>query len=131
MKRYWDSSALLESFFDSRIEKEAQEPDQWTRSHTCSEMFSMLTGGRLGVQFYPSDAAAIIRELTASMNWIDLQPKEVLEALDQAEKRGVRGGNVHDWLHACAARKSGAKQLLTLNLSDFQNLADGFKVELP
>src|SRR6266566_3733069 len=131
MRRYWDSSALLDAFWDSRIEKLAQEPDQWTKSHTLSEMFSTLTGGRLGGQFVPADAAVIIRELSARMNFVELDYKEVLEALDEAEKRGVRGGNVHDWMHARAAKKAGVSVLLTGNFTDFGNLADSFTVEAP
>ena len=94
-------------------------------------MFSTLTGGRLGGQFVPADAAAIIRELSARMNFVELDHREVLDALDEAEKRGVRGGNVHDWIHARAAKKAGASVLLTDNFTDYGNLADGFTVEPP
>lgn len=106
MKRYWDSSARLNAFWDSRIEKLSWEPDQWTRPHTKAEMFSTLTGGRLGGQFYPSDAAEIIRELTHGMNFVELSPDEIQTALDEAEKRG---GRVHDFLHAIAAKKAGVE----------------------
>ncbi len=122
MKRYWDSSALLDAFWDTRIEKMTQEPDQWTRP---------FTGGRLGAQFLAADAAAIIRELTAAMNFVQLEPREILTALDEAEQRGVRGGNVHDWMHARAAKKAGVEVLLTDNFSDFQSLADGFRIQPP
>lgn len=83
VKRYWDSSALLNAFWDSRIEKLSQEPDQWTRSHTKAEMFSTLTGGRLGAQFYPSDTAEIVRELTLGMNFVELSADEIQTALDK------------------------------------------------
>ncbi|HEV2391069.1 MAG TPA: PIN domain-containing protein [Verrucomicrobiae bacterium] len=131
MRRYWDSSALLDAFFESRIESLVREPDQWTRPHTLAEMFSALTGGRLGGQFHPADASAIVRELTETMNFVELDAKEVQAALDSADKHGVRGGNVHDWMHATAAKKAGAIVLLTDNSTDFQNLADGFAVEAP
>lgn len=131
MKRYWDSSALLDAFWESRIEKLVHETDQWTRPHTLTEMFSTLTGGRLGGQFSPADAAAIIQELTADMNYVDLSAKEIQAALDSADKRGVRGGNVHDWIHAVAARKARVDTLLTDNFTGFQNLAEGFTVQRP
>jgi ribulose kinase len=121
----------LDAFWESRIEKLTQEPDQWTRTHTLSEMFSTLTGGRLGAQFHPADAAAIVQELTASMNFVDLDRQEVQAALDEADKRGVRRGNVHDWMHARAAKKASVAVLLTDNFTDFQNLADGFTVQVP
>lgn len=131
MRRYWDSSALLEAFWDARIEQLSKEPDQWTRPHTLSEMFSTLTGGRLGGQFHPADAAAIIAELTAEMHFVELNAKETQAALEQADKQGVRGGNVHDWMHARAARKIGAAELFTYNFADFERLADGFTVTVP
>ncbi len=55
--------------------------------------------------------------------------KETLAALKQARKRGVRGGRVHDFLHALAAEKSGAKKLLTLDRNDFDQLVDAVKIE--
>jgi len=131
MKRYWDSSALLEILDNSRLEKLSAEPNQWTRAHTLTEMFSTLTGGRLGFRFCPDDAAAIIHEITARMNFVELSARETLAALDQAQRRGVRGGNVHDWMHAVAAKKAGAAVLLTCNLEDFKNAADGFAIEAP
>lgn len=39
--------------------------------------------------------------------------------------------DVHDWMHARAAKKAGVTVLLTDNFTDFQNLADGFTVEAP
>lgn len=131
MRRYWDSSALLDAFWDSRIKRLSMEPDQWTRPDTLCEMFSILTGGRLGGQFHPADAAAIIQELSAAMNFVELDAKEVQAALDKADKSGVRGGNAHDLMHAVAARKAGVQTLLTDDLSDFKNLADGFTVQAP
>ena len=131
MKRYWDTSALLSAFWDSRIEKLSREPDQWTRPHTLAEMFSTLTGGRLGFQFNPADAAEIIRELTGQMNFIELTAAELQAALDEAERHGVRGGRVHDWLHARAARKAGVEQLLTENFPDFAGLEDRFTIAAP
>jgi predicted nucleic acid-binding protein len=131
VKRYWDSSALVDAFFDSRIEKQLFEPDQWTRPHSLAEMFSTLTSGKLGKQFLPDDAAAIVRELTAGVQFVELTPDEMLVAFDAAQKRGVRGGRVHDWLHAQAAKKAGVAELLTDNLTDFQGLEDGFTITAP
>ncbi|HXT10562.1 MAG TPA: hypothetical protein VN873_03290 [Candidatus Angelobacter sp.] len=131
MKRYWDSSALLEAFFDSRIERLSKEQDQWNAAYTLAEMFSTLTGGRLGGQFAPSDAAEIVRELTEAMNFVDLTEAEIQAALAESEKHGVRGGRVHDWLHARAAKKTGAEQLLMDNFGDFAGLEDGFTIAAP
>jgi predicted nucleic acid-binding protein len=48
--------------------------------------------------------------------------------LKQAQKRGVRGGRVHDYLHARAAEKAGAEELLTTDQYDFASLTDRVEV---
>ena len=131
MKRYWDSSALVDALEDSRIEALALELEQFTRTHTLAEVFSTITGGRLGYKYHPEDAAALIAELTASMNFVELDAKEVQAALEIAHKRGVRGGQVHDLLHATAAEKAGVEVVLTDNITDFTNLVDGLKIAPP
>ena len=131
MIRYWDSSALVDALHDSRVESLILEPDQWTREHTLAEVFSVLTGGRLGFRYLPDDAAEMIREITAGMRFVQLEPDEVLAALALAQRKGVRGGRIHDWLHARAAAKIGAKVFLTDNLSDFDGFEDGFKIVSP
>lgn len=131
MKRYWDASALVDALHDPRVEQKALEPDQWTRAHALAETFSTLTGGRLGFQYLPDDAAALIREVTGGMAFVELNAVETLTALEAAQKLGVRGGRVHDWLHARAAQKAGVAELLTDNLADFAGLEDGFSVLRP
>src|SRR2546426_12361039 len=125
MKRYWDASALVDALHDPRVEQKALESDQWTRAHALAETFSTLTGGRLGFQYLPDDAAALVREITAGMNFIELDAAETMIALEAAQKRGVRGGRVHDLLHARAAQKAKAAEVPTDNFTDFAGLADG------
>ena len=131
MRRYWDASALVDALHDPRVEQKALEPDQWTRAHALTETFSTLAGGRLGFQYLPDDAAALIREITDGMNFVELDAAETLTALEAAQQRGVRGGRVHDWLHARAAQKAKVSELLTDNFADFAGLEDGFSVSPP
>ena len=121
----------MDALHDPQVEKKALESDQWTRAHTLAEAFSTLTGGRLGFKYLPDDAAALIREICAEMNFVELDPPEMLTALELAQKLGVRGGRVHDWLHARAAHKANVAELLTDNLGDFAGLEDGFSVLPP
>lgn len=65
------------------------------------------------------------------MNFVELDATETTAALEAAQQRGVRGGRVHDWLHACAARKAGVAELLTDNFADFAGLDDGFTILPP
>ena len=96
-----------------------------------AETFSTLTGGRLGFQYLPDDAAALIREISAGMNFVELDVAEMLVALENAQKHGVRGGRVHAWLRAFAAQKAKVTELLTDNIADFTGLEDGFSVLPP
>ena len=62
MKRYWDSSAVVDALHDCRIEGLMLEAEQYTRAHTLAEVFSTLTGGRLGFKYLADDAAALVKE---------------------------------------------------------------------
>ncbi len=128
MKRYWDSSALVDSLYDPQLEGLRKESDQWTRPHSLVEMFSTLTGGRLGFQVPAADAAQLISQAVSSLDVVELDATDVQRGLAEAQSRGVRGGRVHDWMHAVAARKAKVEVLLTLD-GDFGGLADGFRVE--
>jgi hypothetical protein len=94
-------------------------------------MFSTLTGGRLGYKFLPAAAARIIDNLTAKFEFVELNQTDAKKALSEAQGRGVQGGQIHDWMHAVAAKKSGATELLTLNITDLLPLRDGFTVNAP
>ena len=69
------------------------------------------------------DAAKALDNLSAHLDWVELTPAEVLAAVKRAKKLGVRGGRVHDLMHAVAADKSGADELLTVDRNDFIGLA--------
>jgi predicted nucleic acid-binding protein len=131
MKRYWDTSALVDALHDDKLEAKVLEPDQWTRPHALAEAFSTLTGGRLGFKYAPDDAAAMLKEITGGMNFVELDAPHTLDALALAKKHGIRGGRIHDWMRARAAKKAGASIFVTDNLPDFDGMEDGFKVISP
>jgi predicted nucleic acid-binding protein len=131
MKTYWDASALITGIGDLAVASQILSADQFTRVHSLAEMFSTLTGGRLGFRFEPNKAAEMIKRLTQNLNFVELSASETKQALSLAQKKGIRGGHVHDWLHVVAAKKAGVKKLLTNNLSDFQSLKDSFIVASP
>lgn len=129
MKRYWDASGLVEALHDESVRLKVTKDSAVTRLHSFSEVFSTLTGGRLGFRYAPDDAAEIISSLARDLEVVDLSPEESLAALSRPGRVGVRGGRVHDFLHAEAARKAGVEQLVTLNTSDFVGLL-GREVEI-
>jgi predicted nucleic acid-binding protein len=128
MKAYWDSAALVEASADLALRRRLRKEGGFTRTHALAEVLSALTGGRLAIRLEADAASKVVESLAADLDFVDLDAKEVLSALKQAQKRGVRGGRVHDYLHARAAEKSGAKELLTTDRFDFEALTDAVAV---
>jgi len=129
MKAYWDSSALIETIDNADLRQRLKQEGGLTRSHSLAEIFSALTGGNVRLRVGADQAAEMLSKLADNLSFFDLAPADVLSALKEAKARGVRGGRVHDFLHAVAAEKSGAKQLLTLDRNDFADLTDTVTVE--
>lgn len=50
---------------------------------------------------------------------ISLTAKEMLTAMGDCERRGVRGGAIFDFFHLAAARKAKSAKLYTLDVSNF------------
>lgn len=128
---YWDSSALIEAVQNLGVRKALRRSGGFTRPHAFAEVFSTLTGGRLGFRCPANDASKIIRELASDLKTVELDGEETLTALAVAQKHGVRGGQTHDYLHAVAAQKAGAGVLYTLNPGDFQSLRLPISIEAP
>ena len=129
MKAYWDSSALVEASADLALRTRLHTEGGVTRTHALAETFSALTAGNLALRVDADAAARMVDSLAQDLDFVDLTSKEVLDALKQTQKRGVRGGRIHDFLHAVAAEKAKAGQLLTADENDFESLLDTVKVE--
>jgi predicted nucleic acid-binding protein len=127
MKAYWDSSAVIEACNSPVLRARLHRERGLTRTHTLAEVFSTLTGGNLAFRLDADEAAQTVANLATDLDFHDLAAADVLMALKEARKKGVRGGRIHDYLHAVAAQKSGAKKLLTLDKNDFNDLT---KVEI-
>jgi hypothetical protein len=127
--KYWDSSALIEMMSDPVLEAKFLAQGGFTRTHTLTEMFSALSGGNFHIRVPANDAARMVRAAAGHLQFINLSENEILDALDKAQARGVRGGRVHDYMHALAAHKAKADALLTADLNDFNGLVPGLSVE--
>ncbi len=123
MKAYWDSSALVEAVVDPALRAKLRNERGFTRPHTLGEVFSALTGNP-HVRFDADWSARTIEQLISDLDFVDLSAGEVMAALRRAKRKRVRGGHVHDLLHAAAADKSGAKELLTIDVNDFKGLSN-------
>ena len=129
MKNYWDSSALIEATVDLPLRKRLEDEGGFTRPHALAETFSVLTSGKFSIRTDAEAAAQIVEELVADLKFVDLTALEIITALKKAKRLGVRGGRVHDFLHAVAAEKAGADKIITLDQNGFSDLT-GLKIEM-
>lgn len=118
MKAYWDSSALVQSLAEPGLQLRLKKERGFARPHALAETFSALTGNPQ-TRIDANDAFQFIASLARSLDFIELSAHETLHVLKTARQKGVRGGRVHDYLHAVAAEKSGAGKILTLDKNDF------------
>lgn len=131
MSAYWDSSAIVSGALEPAVRHALNATRPWCRPHVLAEVFSTLTGSRLGFRIDPASAAELIAGIAANLRFVELTTDETLLALAAAQSRGVRGGRIHDFLHAKAARKAGCSHLVTLNLTDFHGLDPNLVIESP
>jgi hypothetical protein len=119
LRVYWDSSALLNALAGSQVIDRLEKGEHVTRSHAYVEAFHHLSGLGLPMKdgkrkkVSPADAAAMIRQLSTKLAVRDLSAEETLQALDDAQSRGVSGRNVHDWMHVRAAKLAAADLILS------------------
>lgn len=64
----------------------------------------------------------------SDLDFVDLSAAEMVVAMKQAKRKGVRGGRVHDLFHVVAVDKSQALELLTLVINDFKSLPNRVKL---
>jgi predicted nucleic acid-binding protein len=128
MSAYWDSSAVVAAWIDPVLRLRLHRERGITRTHTLAEVFSAFTGGNLTIRQDPDQAAQTMENLALDLDFVDLDKQQVLEALKSACAKGVRGGRVHDYLHAVAAEKHQATAILTVDRNDFAGLT-GLKIE--
>lgn len=134
--KYWDTSALLRAW------KEGWAPSGgMTRCHSVAEWVSIQTGRGLVYRtpqgqlikrnLSPADAAREAQRLFARLTFHDLSGPQTLEAVTLAvSKEKIRGGNLHDYLHARTAEIFGAQRIVTLNVRDYSMMTD-LPLELP
>jgi hypothetical protein len=130
MKNYWDTSALIEVFYDQGLRSSLSPSTDVTRQHSLTELFSTLTKG-VNHRFSAQDACGMIDALAKDLSFVELTRDEVLDALRNARRLGVRGARIHDLMHARSAEKSGADTLFTLDAGGFSALAPDLSVRAP
>jgi hypothetical protein len=90
-----------------------------------------MTGGRLGFRVDGEEVTNLLVELIPHLEVCDLDSGETLQCLQNAKSGGIRGGRVHDYLHAMAAVKAECERVYTYNVSDFEGLSKELEIMVP
>jgi len=135
MRNYWDSSAVLNALAARSVADRLDAGEHLTRSHAYVEAFSHLSGKGLplkggGRQRVTAEDAAQMIESLAALEVRDLSQPETMAALKEAQRFGVQGARIHDFIHARAAKFGGADRILTRD-NGFAAIADGIQCEWP
>ncbi|MGH8562171.1 MAG: PIN domain-containing protein [Nevskiales bacterium] len=102
--------------------------------HALAETFSILTGGRNNRRLSAATVVTLIKDsVLPYVKTQALSATDVMSAISECNARGVRGGAIYDLLHLSAARKAGVDTLVTLDLRNFQALAQpgDLRIERP
>jgi predicted nucleic acid-binding protein len=128
MSALLDSSVLIAALVEKeRHHVECGElldrPRTHIYAHALSEVYSILTGGRLGFRVSPATAIQLLEQsVLPNVSVITLTAAELIASIKQASSRGVRGGAIYDYLHLVAARKAKVSCLYTLDAGNFRTL---------
>jgi predicted nucleic acid-binding protein len=130
MIEFFDTTVLVAAMLEDERHHEAcahalEEANEGFASvHSLAECYATLTGGRLGVQLSPTDAASLVRHnVHDRLSLVGLTAREYLKLLGGAGPAGARGGAIYDFLLLTCARKARAERIYTLNHRHFSALA--------
>jgi hypothetical protein len=132
MKTFWDTSAILNATVSQSVAAKLNTGEHVTRQHALCEFFSTITGRGIKyrdddgqtivVAFSPDDAVEWLKHFAGRVGFVELTAAETLHALEVAQSKEVSGARVYDFMHALAADKAGADELLTRNVDHFKGL---------
>lgn len=141
MKVLFDSSVLVAGLLESHsahdeslkylqdaIEKKYE---MILASHSLAETFSVLTSIPSVPKINASMAIKLLDEnVTKHAKIISLTAKDYLAAMKNIASLGFSGGAIYDAIIYEAALKASVKQILTLNIRDFQRLNGENQIEI-
>jgi predicted nucleic acid-binding protein len=123
----FDSSVLVAALFESEFHHTACKArvtsgDFGVWSHSFVETFNTLTSGKIKPRPSAANVAKALRtSIRPHARILQLPEEQMLNAFDEAEKRGVRGGAIFDYLHLVTARHHTAARFYTLNTGHFES----------
>lgn len=141
MRTYWDTSAAINALVSPEVSARLLTGQHITRLHLLAEFFAIMTGRGIEIMdsqrkahrivLAQNDCASWLRGFAEKLQFEELSKEELLDALDEAQARGVQGSRVYDYWHALAASKADADELVTRNAKHFEDLSGPAKVVWP
>jgi len=92
-------------------------------AHSLAEVYAVTTRLPIRPRVQPEHALLFITYIRARMRIVPLDEPGYIGALSRASDRGIAGGRVYDALLLECARRCGAGEILTWNVSDFRRIA--------
>ena len=100
-------------------------------AHSIAETYAVLSTLPVSPRITPSAAWALLEHsILPFVQAVDLSDQETQVVVQRLSRQGFAGGVVYDALIAEAATKGGAECLVTLNVSDFQRIAQGTSLSI-
>jgi predicted nucleic acid-binding protein len=137
MIEFFDTTTLVAAMVEDEAHHEfcaaaLEEADAgYASTQSLAECYATLTGGRLGVQVSPADAASLVRQnIHDRLSLVSLTASEYMKLVEAAGPAGARGGAIYDLLLLACARKAKAQKIYTLNRRHFVALAPDLAAQI-
>jgi len=100
-------------------------------AHSIAETYAVLSTLPVSPRITPSAAWALLEHsILPFVQAVDLSDQETQVVVQRLSRQGFAGGVVYDALIAEAAKKGKAECVVTLNVSDFQRIAQGTSLSI-
>jgi len=91
-------------------------------AHALAECCATLTALPLPTRIMPEEARLLVEDVVNRLAVIELSSDDYRSVLQRVANLGLASGSIYDALHVQCARKAGALQILTYNVSHFERI---------
>lgn len=91
--------------------------------HSLAEVYAVMTRLPVKPAVTPAQAVTLVEQIRRRLAIVSLDDIEYAAAIQRTADLGIGGGRIYDALLVECARKAGADEVLTWNVTDFRRLA--------
>ena len=116
----------------AEIERRARADEQLIlAAHSLAETYAVLTRLPAPNRLRAADAIALLEANWSGTPVVHLTASETWDALHEAKRHEVIGGQMYDALIAVSAMKAGASTIVTWNVRDFAAFSPEISAQAP